>query len=59
MIVRFILHHLQLLDVLMLLLPLLLFLVGWRVGRRRRWLGVLMALVGLLWGLGWAEGAVQ
>lgn len=56
MIVRFILHHLQLLDVLMLLLPLLLILVGWRVGRRRRWLGVLIALVGLLWGLGWAEG---
>ncbi len=56
MIVRFILHHLQLLDVLLLLIPLLIMIIGLWTGRRRRRLGIVIALLGLISGLGWAYG---
>ena len=56
MIIRFILHHLQLLDAAMLLLPVLVMLTGWWISRRRRRLGLVTILIGLICGLGWAYG---
>ncbi len=56
MIVRFILHHLLLVDLLMLLLPFLLVMLGFWVSRHRRRTGKLLAALGVLSLGGWLYG---
>ena len=56
MIIRFIVHHPYVVDAVCLLLPLLIVWLGWRLSRRRKLLGYVCCLVGLVTLLTYAYG---